>query len=245
MDEPNLLLFARQETTGPKTIMCVDLDPADCMNLGWVATASLDYEAFPNGMPIDREYKRVSHWEDRLLDALAPLGWVYFGHINGMKRMVVVFRTEGPGPKEVTIKTGLLSKVTIPLYYRADENWNWHDSELAPTRRERMMINDRQLHDQLEDLGNIADIPRPVDFTARFPSAEAGARFVQMMVEKGFTPVNNPVRQESAEDFWCDLRRETSVDPETIASISIEVEDLAQAGGGFFDGWGCPVKNSR
>ena len=241
MSEPQYFHFTREGVQGPKSYMCLEESKAEHPTLSCVLATSLEYAPESQGFPDSNAYKRLILIEDRMLDALTAQGFVYFGHILGDGRMLVVFRGSRPGPSEVTVKTGLLRKETIQLFRREDANWEWHEAELAPTRRERVSSGQQDLHDKLEEAGNAADRPRPVDFTGRFRTTEAAERFVRAMVSAGFKTAEPAVHREAADDFWCELQLVTTVDEPTMTTLSIQVEDLAQAEGGEFDGWGCQI----
>jgi hypothetical protein len=43
------------------------------------------------------------------------------------------------------------------------------------------------------------------------------------------------------DDFWCELVKDTSVEPDTIGRLTGLAREIAQKNGGEFDGWACPV----
>ncbi len=241
MSEPRYFHYTRDGVQGVISYMCREGSQDDHPSLGHVLATSLQYQPTPSGFPDSKDYKHLISLEDRLDEALAGQGFVHFGHILGDGRFLVVFRGSQPGPTEITVKLGLLRKETVQLFRRFDERWEWHEAELVPTRRERVSSGQQDLHDQLKESGNVATIPRPVDFTARFRTADAASRFAEAMVAQGFTRGTEAIHKEAEDDFWCDLQLVTPVDEPTITTLSIQVEDLAVAAGGAFDGWGCPV----
>lgn len=236
------LLFSREEAGLPKIVTTVALNPEERPNLPFQVTARLPYQAKDNGLPVNDELNRVARIEDQLVEALKPLGGLHLGHITSAGAMLVAFRMPEKAPVEITVKTGLLRKEQVELISRHDPEWVWYETEMAPDEIESEMGRNQQLLITLQEHGDQHQKPRPVDFGAFFPTADARSAFLAAIHADGYrlTPVGI-WEPEGTNSFWCEVVIETDVQPRSIATRCAYLRRQARQQGGDFDGWATPI----
>ena len=236
-------IFAREEGRTVKVIQAAEVEYSERLKRPHAVTAFLPYEAQDNGLPAKGELQRLGKLEDQIEEALRPLGAIRAGHVNGNGAMRIVFYSRTAGPASVTVKAGLLKKETIALESRLDPEWSLFELDLEPTAIERHRSRFHTLHQTLAKHGDMFEKTRPVDFAARFPTEAARNFFMSEVRVRGFEPSAKPTWEPAPDDFWCELVKQTPIEPNIIAPESVYLEEVARKHGGDFDGWACTVTN--
>ncbi len=228
------LVFMRGPETQPTIVYCVRRDMAEVPTK--LASIELPYESGPNGLPSGGDYNRVTDLSDRIV--ASGLEGQFIGHTitNGMKRLF--FYHNGEIGDEVTVKTGLFKKTSFPVLHRDDAGHAFFSANLDPTPIEIEVSRNLGLHRQLAANGDDHTKPRPVDFTILFKSQADRDAFIEQALPLGY---QRGEEMTDADPTHCHLKRVTSVEPELIAKLSVELRELAEQHGGDYDGWGCPV----
>jgi regulator of RNase E activity RraB len=239
--EPEYVLFTRTERGEPRVITARIPLPEEREKLPYAMTASLPYRSQPNGLPVTGELSRVTDLEQKVGAAIAARGAIYFGHITGGGQMRVFYYGPGAIEETITVKKGLLQKDEVKLESRQDPTWAVFGANLEPSPLEHEESRNLQLMQTLKQQGDNFAIPRPVDFSAFFDSAEAREAFLSEVEKQGFALGAGGKWQSEDGQFWCELVKTTSVEPNVIAQETLYLRETAQKHGGTFDGWATPV----
>lgn len=118
-----------------------------------------------------------------------------------------------------------------------DPDWTMFEETLRPDALEMQWIYDRRVVDQLEQHGDDAATPRPVDHFVYFPDAAKREAFMQAARAQGFTA--EPIQGDEA--LGVELVREDPIQLPHIHGVVLGLIALAEQHGGDYDGWGAPV----
>lgn len=239
--EREFCIYDRLEGGLPKIVMFTPTTAQERASLSHAIVARLPFTAQPNGLPATGELQRVGEIEDKLDQELQALGALHIGHVTFNGSMLVLFYAPRPAPASLTVKLSLFKKAEIPLESRVDQDWQVFELEMAPTEMEQQVINNQNLLQVLAEKGDDASKVREVDFAARFGAeADRNAFLTSLPQIANFVKVNETWEPEPT-DFWCEFVISTSIERHTIATVCLELQKLAQANRGEFDGWACHV----
>jgi uncharacterized protein (TIGR01619 family) len=123
-----------------------------------------------------------------------------------------------------------------------DPEWETYFELLHPGDLEMQTIQNRRLVEQLVSGGDDLSQPRDVDHWLYFPSEHSRDQFIAQVDHEGFRGEAFTADQPDAEfGFGLRIVRSDRVDLETIDPLAIDLFLRAEACGGEYDGWGCPV----
>ena len=143
----------------------------------------------------------------------------------------------------VTVKTGLLSRQTVDLESRLDPDWLWFDNELALTPLEYEVNRNRPLLQKLGEMGDVAETPRPVDFTFYFEDDSSRQAMLRELGTQGFA-LNDEgcwMVSDDPRPYRFSVFLITSIKEEKIAQICGDLRDCAERHRADFDGWATPL----
>lgn len=237
------ITFPKLDERAPKVVLALARPHSRADSLPVAAIARLAYEAGPNGLPGPGELPRLAQIEEQIEQSLTPLGFVHAGHYSADGEMKSLFYGPGLAPKSVSVKVGLLRKVDVALESREDPDWRIFGFDLQASPVEYEISHNRTLLDCLAGEGDVANLPRPVDFTVLLPSSEARRAFLNEITEAGYVRPAEDSLWETDEDFLCEIKFETTVETVTIAERCAYLRSVAKKHGGDLDGWACHVTN--
>lgn len=239
--EPSYYVFPRREEDA-LTLITVNSQPVDFSRYPFHVTVNLPYQAQSNGLPAGKELQRVGNLEEKLGEALGS-AVIHLGHVTGRGRLRVAFRSRTAAPAELKVKTGFLKTEMIPIHSAHDPEGMIYKREMRPEGHEIELCLNHELLDVLEREGDQSHTPRWVDFSAQFPSCEARAAFVEAVVAEGFIVTDRGLWEDQGRpiEYWCEVKRETSVEADTIGRFTMFLRAEAARHQGEFDGWACPV----
>ncbi|MFM9873454.1 MAG: DUF695 domain-containing protein [Fimbriimonadaceae bacterium] len=241
----NFFSTCRETPSGPNFHLALETTPDPSFpNL---ISVKIPYSGSQNGFPTTGERKKIDHIEDSLTSIIESPQTRFVGRILKPNLSIIYFYSKSSGHPEVTIKTGLFKKESFSLETQPDPEWHFYAANIKPTPLELHMNRSAQLHIVLLENGDDPSKPRVVDIGCTFPTRTALENFLAAATAAGFGHSDpkdwgspeDPV--DPAEDYWCELTKTTSIEPETIAQVCVDVEALCESHGGEFDGWACPV----
>lgn len=122
------------------------------------------------------------------------------------------------------------------LDVRPDPDWGYYREFLLPDAERRQWMGDRRITDLLRDEGDTLNTPRRVDHWAYFPTAEAAAGYTAEAKTIGFA-CEGAIEEDEHASFRTQLYRDDSVELDHIHGVVVELSDLADRHGGYYDGW--------
>ncbi|MGI8923481.1 MAG: DUF695 domain-containing protein [Fimbriimonadales bacterium] len=225
----------------PRLISVADVRSDKRERLPYAITVRLPYRAQENGLPAKGELGRVMDLEEKVMDALEPMGVLHLGHTTSNGEMKVFLYSREQVTELLTVKAGLLKKETLKLESRLDPDWSIYEMEMAPSEMEYERAKFHQLFEVLDGHGDVASKPREVDFKAIFSTETQRSAFMNDVAAEGFLPSPEPVWEGDDGKFWCELIKTTSVEPDVICAETAYLRRKAELHGGEFDGWAYPV----
>ena len=235
--ERQYTLFIRHESGMPKLVTTAHWTFDDLKGRPFALVAHIPYNAKPNGLPQDGQLNEAIAIEDEIIKSLQPYNALHMGHITYNGSLRAIFHASEPSPQTLTIRKGLFGKITVPIDCREDRELTLIDLELKPTPLEAEESRNRQLLQLLASKGDIASKPRPVDFAAKFPSADKREAFVSAVAAEGYLPSPKPYWEPGPGSFWCELVKTTTLEPNVIGHACLYLREQARSVGGEFDGW--------
>jgi uncharacterized protein (TIGR01619 family) len=126
-----------------------------------------------------------------------------------------------------------------------DPEWDIYFDLLHPGGLDMQVIQNRRVVDRLTSSGDDLSQPRDVDHWLYFPSEHCRDQFVAQVESEGFR-VERFASDKPDAEFGYGLRlvRSDRVNLEAIDPLAIDLFIRAEACGGEYDGWGCPVIHS-
>jgi regulator of RNase E activity RraB len=121
-----------------------------------------------------------------------------------------------------------------------DADWSHYQRVLYPSPPDVQRIKNRHVIEVLSQHGDRLEKPRIVAHWAYFPTAESRSAFVSKARELGFAVMKEYEATEgNADDFrhGVHLERIDSVDWASINEVTLELFELAETSGGYYDGW--------
>jgi|GEM_PF-3429038 len=240
----NFIVLRRGESNSLRSIAVIPQSSTPIPGYSFLVEIPLPYRQGANGFHAGNELERVYDIEEKLIEMLESPNYIFVGHISRPGVTTIYFYSRIQPPKELTVKYKFLKKAVVSTECRPDSEWLFYKHELEPTKLELHSFRNQRLHDVFEKQGDNPDVSRPVDFGCLFPTKENRAAFLAEAESHGFkfdqaALEENP--NEPDDDYWCELVKTTSIQPDTIAQICVDLDDLCEKHNGEFDGWACPV----
>jgi regulator of RNase E activity RraB len=118
-----------------------------------------------------------------------------------------------------------------------DAEWSHYQRVLYPSPRDVQRIKNRHVIEVLSQHGDRLEKPRIVAHWAYFPTTDARAAFVGGARELGFTVIGEAEADNDEHRYGVQLERIDKVDWESINEVTLELFELADTSGGYYDGW--------
>jgi hypothetical protein len=241
--EQTFLIFEREVGGLPKFVTMAELEPSRYRKSEFLVYADLPYRALPNGLPLGNELDRVAKLEDKLISALVGAGFLHLGHITHKSVYRAVFRSTTKAPETIGVRASLFKEAQIRLESSHDPHWQWVEQEMIPTPLEKEISVSRALLTTLEKHGDRAEAVRPVDFAAWFPTETDRTSFIESIALNGYAKTDPGTWEPDAQprQYWCEVKKETSIEASTIAKHCACLREQASIWNGEFDGWQTPI----
>lgn len=239
--EQKYITFSRVEKGMPRIISSTPFSDEQRGRTTHCAVVRLPYPAQANGLPRQGELPKVSELDDQLVLAMMQRGAIHAGHVVGNGEVKSIFYGADVLPESIEFRTGIFKKARFPIENSHDPQWHIYELDLAPTLEDVELHESHALFENLEKHGDIASIPREVDFTCIFPSAAQRSSFVEDAHAAGFEMKKDT--WDEGGQFFCDLNKTTRVEREIMARECATLRALIKKHGGDFDGWGCPIRS--
>lgn len=206
-----------------------------------VLLVDLPFKGGDNRLPTATERDQLNNMEAKVIKNLTEAHAVYVGHITSTTGvMKAVFRSAAKAPQRISVKTGVLSKLEVPVVCIEDPDWKWHEEHMVPTPAEQYETQFRGLYAQLAAAGDDNSKARNVEFAAKFKSSDDREQFLKAVAEEGFS-THSSHRWEPEGEFWCTFHQNTNIEWGPMSQKHARLQDLAERFKGSFDGWETPV----
>lgn len=189
------------------------------------------------------DYDFTIKLEERLEAKLMAFGAINIGHSLSPGRNQVAFRSKQPGPPSIEIKTGLLKKEQYAVVLYQDADWSEHAALFPLGQSSDVPHRNEMLHKALNDAGDIATIPRNVDFCFFFQSADLRQQGLDRLKAMGYLERSDGM-WESDGSFGLVVYANTTVVPEVMTEHCNKLQALGEEINAEFDGWETEVRTS-
>jgi uncharacterized protein (TIGR01619 family) len=126
-----------------------------------------------------------------------------------------------------------------------DPEWEIYFNLLHPGALDMQTIQNRRVVDQLTTRGDDLSQARDVDHWLYFPSEHSRDQFIAQVESEAFRTEKFAAEKPDAEfGFGLRLIRSDRVNLDSIDPLAIDLFIRAEACGGEYEGWGCPVVRS-
>lgn len=196
----------------------------------------------PNGFPSREEGDALARIEDEVTHAVSEAcrGRMVGRRTGGGAREIYFYVAD---PSHLADAVGRVAPrfEGRPVTTRAVHDPAWENfEELWPDRFEHQWIHCRRVVQQLAQHGDQHAVARPVDHYAYFPDAKAAEGFGRAAEAEGFTATPTDVTDPGARP-GIHLVRSDAVTLDHIHEVCSRLMVMAEAHGGEYDGWGCPI----
>ena len=116
-----------------------------------------------------------------------------------------------------------------------DVAWETYRDFLYPDPYTMQELRNRKVLEVLEERGDKMEVAREISHWVYFPDVEKANRFAEKVKEEGFTLRLDPV--ENGGRYGVQFYREDVPSADRIDEITFELQKLANAYGGDYDGW--------
>ncbi|MBS1711517.1 MAG: DUF695 domain-containing protein [Armatimonadetes bacterium] len=232
-----------QRVDGDSVMLIIAAESADfpLKSHGYIVQAVFPFKQNERGWSDPEEGDRVNELEDKVIQKLEKLGMVYAGRVKIPGVVFSSFYSPEPGPASVSVSTSLLRKIEVELTSTPDPEWGYYKKFFVPTKLESYIGQCAQLHNQLRKNGDVFSIPREVDFACIMRKWDNVGPFLAEAATMGFVCPTPPEKSGSKGEYWCVFVRTTSIEPEVVCQLSLDLKEVAEKYGGEFDGWASPV----
>lgn len=244
----NEWILAKRGTPESPTLVLTEIHSGVPLeNLKFLIKITLHYRQASNGFATSAERTRMNKIEECLRGILLSPNYEYVGHIIERGKMTSYFYGKTVAPQEITVKYGFLKKTIVHPESQPDPDWLFYRHDLEPTLVEKHIHWNRGLHQTFIKQGDNPALPRPVDIACIFPTRATLQAFLDEAKSLGYGHSDPALwgspeqANDPSEDYWCELIKNTSIEPETMAHICAEIEELATKHGGEYDGWAGPL----
>ena len=196
-----------------------------------------------HGLGTAAEAERFMPFEDAVCAATTAAGLYTAGRVRtGGHWEMGFYGAEGVDLSEVLDGVGeIVAEFEIMIGGGDDPEWDFLLGYLAPDRERWQWIMDARVVRQLEEHGDDAEKPRPVDHALHFATEDALATFVKKATELGYRESQRKQEDGRELPWMVEVVREDPVTVDEIHDAVMELMTIAEELGGDYDGWGCPV----
>lgn len=193
------------------------------------------------GLGSDTEAMWFFNFEDGVCEAAEQMNFIHVGRVRSAGQWELAFYgAAGRNFAEVLDAVGPFGPDReISITGMDDPEWSYLLGYMAADAERWQWMMDYRVVTQLSEAGDNLEVPRPVDHSANFPTADARAGFIAAVEQLGFDVTS---MEDRAADSWSvHLQREDQVMIGAIHDTVMDVVDLVDRFGGTYDGWGCPI----
>ena len=190
------------------------------------------------------EFDAVTALEGALRKSLAAGGARHVGCVTTDGARDFFFYAGGGRDWEMAVAESLTAfpDYAYSLQIRDDPEWRSYLEFLYPTRDDMNLIMNNRVLRQLAEQGDVAELPRPIDYFLYFPTREAAEAAARAAVAEGFSLAENGLAERDGSPPVWQVRLSRIDAPSEIDDITARLLELADEGDGEFDGWGCLVR---
>ena len=201
----------------------------------------------PDGLSGSEEFQRLTEVEDALEAAVGgqDAELVYVGRNTSGGCRDFYFYTSNPHQAQQDLSAAMVpfAEYEFETGSRPDPDWSAYLEFLYPSERERQMILNGRVLQNLEEHGDRHEIQREVCHWIYFKSSDDRSRFVAKAQELGYRLIDES--QTDSGQFRANISCATAVDYNTINSVVLELFDLAAECQGEYDGWETSVETGE
>lgn len=186
-----------------------------------------------NGFGSDAERDVIFEMEDQFADHVRKIGGMYVASIRGCGNIGVhAYAPEGAGDRVAAAAKKCFAGYQIEYGDEPDPQWEQYKN-ILPSPAAAAAIADAQLIQALQDNGDQNEKARPVDHCIFVPKKKVEeAKSRARAAGYSFTDA-----LDREDPVGLILTRSHSVTPDEIATRRAELERIAEALGGNYDGW--------
>lgn len=196
----------------------------------------------PDGLRDGSEADALFQLEDRLvatLEKTADALFVYRLLAQGFTHWVFYLPTERRGAVEQLLAAaGPIAPYRLDWFVEEDASWEQY-GQLFPNIYAMQIIMNRRLLQQRQEAGDRAELARPIDHAATFPSREAADAAARALTAHGFE-VHAPVARDDGSWLLELVRVDVCAAPRPD-EVSFEILKVIEPLGGSYDGWGAII----
>jgi hypothetical protein len=167
------------------------------------------------------------------------------GRITGAQRREFYFYAAEPGELDAAVVRALQRFDTYKFETGSqfDAEWEQYLGLLYPSDSNLQRMYNRRVLENLEESGDVHEVPRKVDHWLEFQTPEARNSCRDTLIAIEFALEQEYESEEAGDPYPHSLvvSRVDSVDSHTINGITLELARLAGEHSGRYDGWECPV----
>lgn len=201
----------------------------------------------PDGLSADAEFDRLAEIEDALeaVDCGDDTELHYVGRNTCGGCRDFYFYTSNPHQAQTCLSAAMVTfdEYEFETGTRPDPEWSAYLEFLYPSERDRQMILNGRVLQNLEEHGDRHKIQREVTHWAYFNSNDDRARFVAGAEQRGYELLGQS--QSEAGRFGTRISRVDAIDYNSINAVVLELFDLAQQCNGEYDGWETSVETGE
>lgn len=214
-----------------------DHAPLDSLGVFQALEVSLKYPNLENGMTTQAEFQKLSDLEDLIFDNTnSSLCYVARQTGDGKRKFYFYSRKKDDlDPLSARIGSGFPDYETHQFSFD-DLRWQTYFEDLYPNAIAMNEISNRHVMDRLEQNGDNLDLPRQIDHSVIFQDKQQAKKFASVVKDKGFSV---QVTRRGIVKRSYDLLVQRDDAPRLLDPITLELERLAEALNGSYDGWGC------
>jgi len=190
-----------------------------------------------SGMPADAELVEIRTLEEGVDRAMKALGGAYVGRVLADNKGTMTGYLPPTAPAPALPDAGTLAP---RLTLTPDPDWSRLVDDLAPDEWQRNMIDDNQVLQELERLGDQPAEPRDVEYLGYFADSEHAEAAAEALRAEGFTVACE--RDDEGEHVLQAVRRDPVAAPE-VHAVTWLVRQTVEQHAGLYDGWGCTVES--
>ncbi|WAC73345.1 DUF695 domain-containing protein [Roseateles sp. SL47] len=125
---------------------------------------------------------------------------------------------------------------------REEADWSTYFNVLLPGPANRQSMENRQVCERLEELGDPLTAARQLDHWSYFPDEASARAFIEEAQSLGFSLTEGPLQAEDGGAFSVQLARTDIPSFQGIDAVTLPLFEASLRHGGDYDGWACHVE---
>ena len=200
-----------------------------------------------DGLSSREEYLDLVRVEDELTRtvSLHSERLVYTGRSTSAGQRNFLFYSDNGAWAESVLSSTL---VAFPDYEhtansQGDADWSAYFQILHPSQRQVQLMRNRQVIEQLEELGDRSEVVREVTHWLYFEFPEQRDDLCAEVLARGYRELDRGDDGEAPRPFSLQLGHDIAAEASSIDRATLELYDLAESAGGEYDGWETQVES--